>query len=337
MIKLSNLLLELRTIYLSKSYNKYKYILQYKDKLFILDNNTSKTDLVNYVISNLLSHPAVNKLFSNEWWKLSRFNLNKEDIVHNILSAISEVAPDIIIADYYPSESTISIWKDTQPISSINIKKIAKQLKLKKIIINNTDYNSLEDIDISYTPKKLIGDIPPTFFHGTTSIYLENILKFGLKPDESPSNFSKKNIHHPDHIFLAATKEIASYYAYIAFHNNKNIPGNFPIILEVKIPDKNLLGPDYDYDINPNIEPHFPDKPFTPEQSINLKPLTMSKEIGKWSYKGRIPPSHIINVYYKTPSSWKKMSIPKLKKLLDKYHITDISYILNTNKLENIY
>ena len=325
MIKLTSLLTELRVTDLSKESESTKYFLLYKDKLFILDRNSPFKTINSRLKSHVKGHPAVKKTSD---YKGSA--IRSAGDIQDFIKDMSDLSPDIVAGEYYPENSAIVLWGNVQARSSLNVKKIVQQLSVQNVTMRHLDEPKYDDYkEIEYSPDELKGDIPSIVFHGTLSHQLGSILKYGLDPDRGLSQFSKQGIFHPEHNFFTATFQEALYYAFNAKHQAKHKWDAFPIILEIKIPDKNLVGPDYDYDFS-TTTPRYFQRPQEPSSSATMKSMGLSREVGKWSYKGRIPANHIRWVYYYLPfeHKWKKSRPETWTKLLSNYDWETIAYKL---------
>ena len=103
----------------------------------------------------------------------------------------------------------------------------------------------------------------------------------------------------------------------------------FPIIIEFKVPDPALLVPDFDADTTAGSAPYYRHSVKSPTVTA-MKAMGVSRETGKWGYKGRVPASFFKWVYYYNPylKKWKKSNPDVWQRLLDKYDIDMISWKL---------
>ena len=128
-------------------------------------------------------------------------------------------------------------------------------------------------------------------YHGTTSNYLENILKFGLVPGESKTNY--EGISHPTAVFFSSRMEEAQHHA---VHTAGKVGGD-PVIVNLKVPDPDLLIPDYDVDMGAGDTGCYDYICHTlrSRQAGNLDTdsFSLSREVGVYGYKGRVPSSAI--------------------------------------------
>ena len=319
MIKLKSLVSELIVSDLSSGKYNMKYFVAYEGKLFILDkdSNTSK------VIPNFSKHPTIKGELSD---------IDTQD-VQDFIYRLSEIAPDIVAGEYYPKHKSINVYYSTNvsPNTSLIVKKIAKQLGVKNVTRDYYKTNSNDDIiDVDYPAKKLVGGIPEVVFHGTNSKELQSILTYGLDPGRGSSRWEKQNIFHEEHVFFTSTFQEATYYAENAVRVEKRGGENFPIVLELTIPDTSLIDPDYDADTMTTQQRTYHQHPVDKFTKSSMKSMGISRETGKWGYKGRIPAKFIKWVYYYNgfQKKWHKSRPDVWKKLLDRYDWETIGYKL---------
>jgi hypothetical protein len=325
MIKLSSLLNELIVSDLTTSKNNgMVWFIAYQDKLFLVDKN-SKMDNIR---KHLKGHPSLSSTY------YSKFFDNDFNYVHRDLSRVAESSPDIIVGEYYPHEKAILIWNTTDilPKTSLMVKKIAKQLGVKKILRRfyvNDDYDTRK----SYKPSQLVGGIPKIVYHGTNSIALKDILTYGLDPGRGTSKWSRNNIIHKSHIFFISEFEEAIFYAKNAVREDEEEGKyyNYPIIIELTIPDQSLIVPDFDADISTTSPEYYQGmRTSEPTTKTTMKSMGVSRETGRWGYKGRIPAKFIRWVYYYNDNQkkWHKSKPDVWRKLLDRYDWETIGYKL---------
>ena len=256
----------------------------YKDNIFLLDEGSD----INRVWQYFKDHP--------EMYNRGKFVSDKHDggDFYEFMTYVSELAPDVLVGMVNLSDRilTLDSRQSFSPRSSLVLKKVVKELKIKKVYANVLTYDG-DDKDISYSKKSIGGDVPTTVYHGTTSKYLVNILKFGLRPNQVGSNWGHRGIYNENEIFFAADFHTCEFYAHNSVNQQK---GGIPIIFEFNIPDKNLLKPDYDADTHSTKQQYYShDVSNLPK--TDMKPMTVSREQGKWGYSGRIPESFIRWVY----------------------------------------
>lgn len=211
------------------------------------------------------------------------------------------------------------------PKSSILVKKIVQALKLQKVSYRD----SIDDEEKTVAKKKITGQIPDYAYHGTALKYLESIMRNGLEPREYQSNYDKQGIYHDDKIFFSTRFGEASHHA---IHTGDKTKSN-PVILEFRIPDKNLIVPDYDIDVQSG-ETIWNNARITDTKLGSEKSDSLSQEFGIYGYNGKIIPQHIRYIYIlpdssnTTPNStdYKRFTPKQIRKLIDNGQLADFFY-----------
>jgi hypothetical protein len=174
------------------------------------------------------------------------------------------------------------------PKSSILVKKIIKQLGLYDVYTPESEQgNSTRTSKYQIKGKVAQNEV----YHGTSSEYILQIMKLGLRPGVSKTNYEA--IVHKDAVFFTSRVEEALHHA---IHTASKVGGS-PVILEMKIPDMSLLIPDYDIDVgseNSNFD--YISALRSDNQKMKGKSFSLSREFGIYGYKGRIPPNHIVGL-----------------------------------------
>lgn len=319
MIKLAPLLNELiMTDLTTGDDTKQRYFMVHKGKLFIFDDNSN----VDRAADTLKDHPEFKYITSQD--------------VHDFLSTASEAGPDVLVGEWYPDKNAIVIWNQSEiaPHTSLQVKKVVQTLKIKRITHRYLDYTGQDDdVEQELPAKKITGEVPNKMYHGTSSSQLISILKYGLDPGRGPGRFVKQRVVHHEHVFLSGTFANAMFYADNAVRAGQEKWGKYPIILEIDVPDPNLLAPDYDADATrgqSESDRYYQFREKEPNRLHTMKAMAASKETAKWGYKGRIPSKFIrwvwyFNTYHK---KWHRSRPDVWRKLLDRYDWDAISYKL---------
>jgi len=283
-MKLRPLISELIVTDLSPTKQDKKLVIVWKDKMFLFDVDSDLTEIINH----LQKHAGFD------------FDPEGED-GYDLISYIGgEMPPDVLSGEYYLDDKTFRLlgMGKSNPITSTILKKVLKYLDIKKF----TTYD--EDDEISFSKKKNIGDIPSIIYHGTNTENLPTILKFGLEAGRGKSNFGHRDIYHEKEVFFAASFHDAKFYANNAIYDKgksrqyEKIPGIYPVILEFTVPDRDKVVPDFDAELSSKHQRHYDHPISRPEDNTSdMKPMALSKEIGKFGYSGRIPASFIKWVY----------------------------------------
>lgn len=184
--------------------------------------------------------------------------------------------------------------------SSPLIRKIVTQLKLDGV---DAQYSINVGDDWEHLRKEqVLGELPEFAYHGTNSKHILNILKKGLDPRTDAANW--KHVGKFELVFLTLRRNKAIFHALQSAELEYN---GFPVLLKVRIPNKNKIL--LDYDVASEFDPEHPDVKIAnyssaPEfgtwrqSKIKIpKPRDLSKAIGTFAYNGRIPSSHIISIY----------------------------------------
>ena len=220
---------------------------------------------------------------------------------------IYESRPDILFGNIYDDgrKKTLHIHSlgsfSFDPKTSILVKKVLNQLGL-----HSASYSGSNDSDEYEVYKgEALGAVPDVVYHGTTTVYLKDIIKAGLRPGVSDSNYADRNIEHPNLVFFTSKLDEAQHHA---VHTASRVGGD-PLVLKISIPDKNLIVPDYDIDAlfeDTVVYDYIPSgtrRPSTKSEKVNIKsPDAASREFGIFGYRGRIP-SKFIESYYILPNA----------------------------------
>jgi hypothetical protein len=241
-----------------------------------------------------------------------KMDYNEED-VYSFLQRVSENYGDVLVGQisgknlYFMDYGSFK----ADPKSSILVKKVVNQLKL-----NSASY--IEDFDSTetkVTKKKMIGKTGSIAYHGTSSIYFERIMKYGIKSAESDSNYSKQGIYHNDLVFFATRFGEALHHS----THTANEKGGTPIVIEFKIPDPDAIVADFDVEKLTGSDKYYTGMgKDSDSKSYNKDPDKLSKMFGVYGYKGRIPASFINKVYVATKPVDEVYSVGDFKKMTTK-------------------
>lgn len=288
--------------------DKLKYLVAYRDKLFIFDDDSNLSSIKIHFRAH---HPGM----EGDWSPLSTND------PYELASQLGEASPDIVAGEYHPEVDSLHLFGgvDLDPLTSLTLKKVVNKLGIRNVSMSGMDATTgEEDMERDYSPRQMAGGVPKIVYHGTYSPELNSILKYGLDPNRGPSKWSKQGIYHSEHIFFTANFDQAKYYAMNAVRNMRSSEDTYPIIIELEIPDLSLLYPDFDADRYTTQPRYYADYERDKYRKSAMKSMGLSREIGKWAYKGRIPAKFIRWVYYYLPyeKKWKKSRPETWKKLL---------------------
>ena len=178
------------------------------------------------------------------------------------------------------------------PQSSILVKKVVKELGLSSV-----SYGTHDEDEEHVSKWAIKGEIPKRVYHGTSTNYIQSLMRFGLVPDKEETNY--EGISHPEAVFFSSRKDEALMHAK---HTARKV-GGLPVVIELTVPDKNLIIPDYDIDIGAGdtgcydyICSKLRDNQ-SKYSEMEGDSLSLSREFGIYGYKGRIPASHFLAYY----------------------------------------
>lgn len=252
----------------------------------------------------------------------------KEDLNHHYQMYVGgEFNPNVLMG--YVRGSEMWIYSKggftLDPTSSLFIKKIAKQLGVKKVSLSSEDLgvdgdgDPMEDIQRGYMD--LLGAIPDVGYHGTHSDAVLGILRTGLRPggQMGKSNWKKQRIVHNEAVSLVFSKHKSAFHAYNSCRDKQEF--SFPVILGFRFPDKSKIMPDYDVDSKTSNDHYedirdevgvdlddYDDDYLDTKRSFNS--LKSSVEVGVVGYSGRIPASFVVEIYAFSyaKKSWEKIT-----------------------------
>lgn len=277
--------LKLALLLINQPDSEYNILVAYKSSIFFINN-----DLFAAVDEEDLT-PEDAELYQQIQQALPPIN-SYGDSPENFFQAIIDEHSDIIIGHYYNDRLEILNNIPKNPISSLYLKKLQKQLNISRIIINELPIgDDVEESYSSYAPQEMKGNLPSLLYHGTSLNNARQIARQGLSPKPHKSNFPNL-VRHQDKVFLTSDFQKATFHAWKATDNElggnqgfySRNKSNFGIVFKFKIPDPSKLTSDFDA---ANIA-----------HKNNLKPFSFSKELGWVGYKGTILPSFIEGIYF---------------------------------------
>lgn len=239
--------------------------------------------------------------------------ISEKDDVYDFITNIQEEFGDILVGQINGKNLYLYDYGSFKhdPKSSILIKKVVQQLKL-----NSASYfEDTDSTETKVTKKKMIGKTGSIGYHGTSSNYFERIMKYGIKPGESDSNYSKQGIYHDDLVFFATRFGEALHHSI----HTANEKGGIAIVIEFKIPDSDAIVADFDVTKLTGSDKYYTGMGNDSySKSYNKDPDKLSREFGVYGYKGRIPASFITKVYVATKPTDEVYSVSDFKKISPK-------------------
>ena len=241
------------------------------------------------------------------------------DSLDDLESWLKDCIPDGFVAHWDPTKRIL--WTSQEvgnsPVSAPLVKKVAETLKARKVSYNVAGYvgDQYYDYDRDYRRKQMLGRLPDEMFYGTTTKYLPSIMRLGLRPGQSDSNWSKQNVYHDDRVFLAARFEDSEFHASHVSHEK----GGFPCVVQFAIPDRAQFQPDYDADAIATGEKHYghPAEKLKNSPRASVDSVKMSRNAGLTAYTGRIPAAFIRAVFLWMGGKWKKVRLDTLRKRIE--------------------
>jgi hypothetical protein len=268
-------------------------VVAFKDKIYLFNGedwgNDPNIDKMIEDIKSTFPNNRIDFEKIEDWQDFKNYLLDDDSMLYLIFG---DIDGDYINIGYdYFSHSK----------GSFLIKKVSQQLGKE---IEFRDENGETPQEYDWTP--ITGSLPDKAYHGTSSAYIEDILRLGIRP-VSRSNWG--DIKHEGLVFFTSKFDVAQFHAETS--NDKAGEENYPIVIEFKIPNKDLLLPDYDLFLKTLgaeageiyrefIEDSYPS--ITPRELRELR--SNSRNIGIFGYKGRIPASFITTVYVDTGSGF---------------------------------
>jgi hypothetical protein len=233
------------------------------------DNFTSSDDKVVDMVRSILNDFAID---IDDW---------------SDMGEIEAINPDVYYGRVIKNEMYMANQKDFSPRTSLALHKLAKQFKVEYIYTNRGDLSLASSFE----------ENPEYVYHGTRFNYLKSILKLGISPSISKSNWEHSNIRHPDKVFFTNNEQAALFHAAHSSRDKMDIP----VIIRLKVPDQHKLIPDYDVNWTTKKPSDEYKKagyiPVIHGAKSEMSPMRRSKEEGIFGYKGRIPATFIVEIY----------------------------------------
>jgi len=208
------------------------YIVAYKENLWVLEDRNNLGQFKDEII--------------NVFWKelgSGRENDETTDSIEDVNSLIDYAESNklpVIIGEITKNKMLYLLGQGSfnhDPRSSVAIKKVVDQLKLKGVSRSTGDYDEEET-----KKKQIVGQIPQNVFHGTSSKYLEQIMRLGLTPQPAQSNYPLIDDIPEGLIFFTGKFDESKHHA----EHTANRTKSDPVILELSIPDRAKIVADYD-------------------------------------------------------------------------------------------
>lgn len=291
-------------------------VFAYRDRVFLIDPQTDLTDPV--------TRKAANHIGINTRELMSKYRDSWE-----FLSEIEGLRPDVLQGYINGSTLVISSLNFPQHTGSRLLQNVLKALELDHVEYANSEGEVYDDA----AEYQITGKLPTSLYHGTSSRHAYEILRFGLRAGQSETNYPGGGYHgaieHSEIIFLTEDISKAAYHALNAVDKQ----GGFPVVVQVKVPDPDLLVSDYDIEVmyDDEFEGNIYDNTYKAPISdfsprIHEEPFSFSKKTGIFGYRGRVPASFIEAIMIQMeedsdstydPANWHGVSKAELLRALD--------------------
>lgn len=265
--------------------DKPNMVIAYRDALWLLNDDENDKNIIDDII-----------IYTN----LSNQYVQHIDTYENFFD-IGGSRPDIFVAGIEDGDTFRVYDGQLDPRNSALAKKVAKYLNIKNFIF--TDYQTIDSTATHTT-------LPDVVYHGTSLDRVAGIVKTGLLKQQRGNWESDGIYHHSDLVFVTTNKSEAVFHAL----RTTGLDNSFPVLLEIKIPDKNKLIVDYDVGVqlygsgSDNFNNYYDNNDDFGGRGINpvvtnIPSKDKKREDALWKlysifgYKGRIPASFIVAYY----------------------------------------
>lgn len=221
--------------------------------------------------------------------------------------------PDILLGAFDGTTFHVDISDEMSmhPTISTYIKKVAQYLGADNVEATDTILVGDKEIEntVDLATYEVGKGVPEYAYHGTNTKALPGIMKFGLDPNRGTGNWESGTVGKFSLNFLTVRKTTAMGHAESSARKQKGAP----VLLQVKIPDKNNIGPDFDVAMATGLNPeladivgfsnsqawHQPHEYQKEQQALILAKSGQNiwKQTGIFSYRGRIPANHIVGIW----------------------------------------
>lgn len=277
------------------------FIIAYKDIVWVMNKNKINS-YKKIILDKIMSgHPYKDRMKNHSF-------SNFEEYIYDNLK-------DVLVADYDKNKKEITLPNAlNSPTTNPLLKKVVKELGIEKINYTAGHYDS-----IVFGKKDLLGDYPEIFYHGTLYEYLPKIKKYGLVPsfDSGIKGLSSKVPQRhkkqlTDKVYLSVSIQEAKLYAEgiadSADYLGVKLKSYTPMVIELKVPDKAKLVPDYDVDSGAS-KSTYKHSNATKNSAMTFSGSSekSGKYVGLIAYHGRIPSNFIQKIIVLHNKSWSQI------------------------------
>lgn len=263
------------------------YIVAFHKHIFLFkDTYDEKNKAISDVLKKLDEVWQSNIASQHNYFKSEQY---KFDDARTVIEKLQSLVKDIFIGKILENEQTLYVYNfgDFDGQHSPYFRQILRQLKIDDVI----EGGYIGDEGVKFITNSEIKSLPDIGYHGTSSKYLTSILKTGIQKDK-PSNW--KDVQHTKYIFFS-TKTIKPLFHAQTISKFQN---SIPIIIEFKIPNKNLITHDFDIEKYTGTDDIYTDiKSSIKKKAISNKPMSLTKNKGIYAYIGNIEPQYIKAVW----------------------------------------
>jgi len=165
------------------------------------------------------------------------------DSIHAEFDDIEDLRdrPDVFVGVLHGSELHLSgegVY--IHPTTALIVKKVASALGVSMHTSETDDTAPHGVMDTAFHGSDMTGELPYIGYHGTVSVHIDAIVKFGLRSLQNAGNW---DIGAFDAVYFSVSESTARFHA-IKTSDATNF--SFPVIIKFKIPDRNKIIADYD-------------------------------------------------------------------------------------------
>ncbi len=216
-------------------------VLAFRGDYWLLGEHDDIDDIPANVIADIANHTGLPGTRIHDAYNLM-----------DMLSDFTSERPDLLFGYIYNNELHLDTREagSHHPYTSGMIRKLVQDLGLRGVNIENVDWEG-DEANIYVPSEEARGQVPTVLFHGTSSEYMRDIARTGIRPGLN-SNWEKLGIKHNKIIFgsvdiagaLFHANKTSGWAAGDTGHADPDDP--FSVILEFSIPDQTKVVPDYD-------------------------------------------------------------------------------------------
>lgn len=258
-----------------------KYVVAFNKWIFLFD----MTESINYfkLIIQKLKEVFPRNSFINDIGLIHDVKYYSENI-EELLKELHREVKDSLVGILNNDKLYVYGFVSLDFQHSILCKKVLHQLGMSEFSFDIEDFDNTK-----YLNTKDFESFPDIGYHGTSSSKLSNVLKNGIRPGNLENWEELKHIDGSGLVFFSSKLKDPLYHSKKVSKKN----GSTPIIIEFEIPDKSRIIQDYDVEMYTGEIKHYKRNDMYFKKAISNKPLSLSKELGIYAYRGHILPQKI--------------------------------------------